>query len=1272
MKALLKEFLMEIRTSRARFISIFFIVGMGVAFYSGIFTAAPDMRLTSDFYYDTNQLMDLRVMGTMGLTEEDVQALEALEGVESAEGAYATDVLCGKEELQTVIHVESISEKMNQFLPQKGRIPEKSGECFLDESYADAFGYQVGDTIVFRQTQENPFLKKETYTVTGIGNSVMYISLLRGNTTLGSGEVSGFAYVLPEDFEQEVYTQIYLKAQGAENLVSYTKAYDDLLAEIQETVEGLEEERSQFRYETIVSEAQGELDDARKELDDARKEAQEELEKAEKELLDGEKELKEGKEKYEEGKKEYEDGKKQLEEAKDEIASGKNQIAQAKQELSSGQSQLEAAKQQVSEGWIQLAPAKEQLASGQAQLEAAKEELDAGYAELASGKEQLTEGKAQLEAAKEELVAGQSQLDSVKAELSAGKAELESNEAALLEQKTACENGLAQVEAGEMELLSQKEALTALQSTLSAKQQQYDSAVAEGILTEEELGALAAELETLRVQEGQMSSVIAATQEQLSGERANLEGALFAVEGGLQQIEEKKAELAAIEAQIVSGQAELDAGAAQLASKEAELAAAETQIAESQKQLDAGQAEWSAKKVELDAGAAELKSSEAQLAAAQYEISVNEQTLAAGWYEVAQSEQQLAAGEAEIAENEGKLKEAEQELADGEAELADGEAELADGRKKYEDGKKEMEEEFAKAEEELSDAQEKIADIKVPEWYVSDRNALPEYTGYGDNAERIRNIGKVFPWLFFLVAALISLTTMTRMVEEQRTQIGTMKALGYGKFAVAFKYLGYAFLATAGGSVVGVLIGEKILPWIIIKAYGVMYKEIAEVVQTRYEWKYALIGSCMVLLCTMGATFFSCYKTLMETPASLMRPPAPKEGKRTLLERIPFLWKSLSFSWKSTLRNMFRYKKRLLMTIFGIAGSMALMLIGFGIHDSIMGIALIQYEDLHHYDGMLICDEEATEEEKEELLQYVKNNEKISSVTSVELTTMTVSTGKADLSVYLYVPENLETFREDVTLRNRESGELYELTDAGAAVSEKTAKMLNLQVGDEIILENQQKQYAAKIAVITENYMGHYIYMSPKVYEETFGEEAQCLHMVFKVTEEAKGEIESMGNEILTYPAALSINYTESIAGQLERMLGSLGMVIAVLIISAGMLAFVVLYNLNNINITERQRELATLKVLGFYDNEVSMYVFRENILLTLIGILAGCGLGKLLHRFIIVTVEVDAVMFGRNVNLISFVYCAVITVLFSLFVNGVMHFKLKKINMVESLKSVE
>ncbi|MCQ4799904.1 MULTISPECIES: FtsX-like permease family protein [Blautia] len=1285
MKALHKDFWMEIRKSKARFISIFLIVALGVAFFSGIQASSPDMRYSGDAYYEAAKLMDLKIQGTLGLTQRDVKAVSDIDDVELAEGSYSTDVMSGEDDARKVLHLESISSNFNLLTADEGRIPEKSGEIFLDKPFAKNRGYKIGDTISVSEDGDSELLKKTTYTVVGIGSSPLYISFNRGNTTLGSGEVSGFGYILPEDFEQEAFTQIYIMVHESGDVISYTDAYDNLIRKIQKRVEGIEKEQCSLRYDEIVAEANEKLDDARKELEDGKKESEEKLGDAKKKLDDGQK-------KYEDGKKEYEDGKQQLSDAKKELTDGKQQLADGRKQIEDGWSQLNSAKQQVEDGLSQLNTARSQLADSEAQINEKQAELTAGYEQLNAAKQQVSDGEVQLREAEKTLESKQAELDSGREQLETGKNTIKETKTALTGQKEQCEAGLVQVSEGESQISSSEEALSgqqaqldeltsqkeALSSQAAELQAQYDAGVEAG-KTEEELAELSTQIQTLNGQISAMEEQINAGQAQIDGAqaeltakkselaqtRAELESSLGQINEGFSQIKEQEETLSRTEAQLNEGQEELDKGKKELETKKAELSAAKEEIAVNQATLDDGQSQLDSARAQLSSGRQQLEEKQAQLNAGQAEIQANTEKLTSSQAELDANEQKLLDGEKEIRENEQKLKDAKKDL-------EDAKKKLSDGKKEYQDGKKEADDKIAEAQQKIEDAQKEVDDIETPEWIVTDRNDLPEYSDFGDNAERLKNIGKVFPMIFFLVAALISLTTMTRMVEEQRTQIGTMKALGYGKASIASKYLSYAFLATVGGSIAGVLFGEKVLPFIIIQAYGIMYWNIGDHMQLDYELQYALIASGAAVICTMGATLFSCAKTLAETPASLMRPPAPKEGKRILIERISFIWKHLSFSWKSSMRNLFRYKKRLFMTIFGIAGSMGLMLVGFGLYDSIMDIAILQYDQIQHYDAMVINDEDATDSQEKDLLKFLDGNSEIDHYTRVQLTKMTAPKEKGSVSIYVYVPENTENFKEDVTLRDRKSHEQYELTDDGAVICEKTASLIGVKTGDEITLEKDNRKYKVKITAVTENYMGHYVYMTPPCYEKTFGEKPEYSSTVYTMKEDAESDLETLGNAILKYPAALSISYTSSTAGQVERMLGSLGAVIWVLIISAGMLAFVVLYNLNNINITERQRELATLKVLGFYDGEVSQYVFRENILLSFIGILAGAVFGIFLHRYVITTVEVDAVMFGRNIKPISFVYSGIITFGFSMFVNMVMHFKLKKINMVESLKSVE
>ena len=1356
MKALRKEFWMEIRKSKSRFISILLIVALGVAFFSGIQASSPDMRYSGDAYYDESSLMDIKVVGTMGLTSDDVSSIESIDGIESAEGAWSTDVMCGEGQKQKVLHIESINDTVNKLDVQEGRLPEKSGEIFLDSTFASSNEYKVGDKVALREEGDSPVLVTTEYTVVGTGRSPLYISFNRGNTTLGTGEVNGFGYVLPEDFDQEIYTQIYVTVHGAKGLTSYTDGYENLIAKIKDRVENIADDRCQIRLAAVKADAQEEINDAQKKLDDGKKEADEKLADAKEELDKGEKDLEDGRNEYEDGKSQLEDakteladGKKQLEDAKTELTDGKNQLEDAKAQLADGKSQLESARSQLSssksqldtarsqldDGWSQVNAAKAQLADGQAQLDSAQKQVTSGLAELeenqktldenkaklADGKAQIEAGEQQLEAAKQTLTTKQSELDQSKAEIIAGQQQIESTRTQLNAQKQQITDGLSQVSAGEAQLQdgisaleSAKAQLTELQSQLEIVRASYNAALENPDASQEEIDILAAQVSALEEQEAAVSQQIQASEaqiesqrQQLAATRSELESGLAAVENGLSQLSQKESELNAGREQITAGQAEIDAGWIQIQEQENTLAASKAEIEAGEQELEKGQKQLKAAKkklnkaqkeidsnaetlaagqAELDANVAKLNDSEAQYASGleQYnsgarQIAENEAKLTSGEQEIAENEAKLADGEKEIADNEKKLADGEKEITDNEKKLQDaakdlkkGEKDLADGKKEYEDAKKDAEDEIAENQQKLNDAKKELEDLEMPEWMVTDREDLPEYTDYGDNADRLRNIGQVFPVIFFLVAALISLTTMTRMVEEQRTQIGTLKALGYKKSAIAAKYICYAFFATLLGSVLGMLIGEKIIPYIIITAYGIMYHNVANTISIDYQPGFALIASAASVVCTVGATLFASGKELQETPASLMRPPAPKEGKRVLLERLTFIWKHLSFSWKSTIRNLFRYKKRLIMTVFGIAGSMGLMLVGFGIQDSISDIAAIQYRELQHYDGMVIEDSDATEEEHAELFEYMKENEQIAHCNRVQMTKISAPKGSSSVSIYLFVPESLSEFAKDVTLKNRITGETYELTDEGAAISEKTASLLGLKVGDMIPLKKGDKEYKVRVAVITENYMSHYLYMTPRVYEQTFGEKPEYENIVFTMQEDCKDDLEMAGSRILANPGALSISYTSSLASQVDRMLSTLDAVILVLIVSAGMLAFVVLYNLNNINITERQRELATLKVLGFYDGEVSQYVLRENVILTVLGIMFGAVFGILIHRYVITTVEVDAVMFGRNIKPLSFLYSGILTSIFSIVVNGVMHFKLKTIDMVESLKSVE
>ena len=697
----------------------------------------------------------------------------------------------------------------------------------------------------------------------------------------------------------------------------------------------------------------------------------------------------------------------------------------------------------------------------------------------------------------------------------------------------------------------------------------------------------------------------------------------------------------------------LDKKEAALLGQEQTLAAQEEELLSAGRQITDGKSQIAAARSQLDSTKSQITDGKAQILSAWALLNEKEDTLNASKAQLASGEQELADGRSKY---EQAAKEAEEQITDGQAKITDGEKQLTDARQK------------------IADAKAEIKKIENPKWYVQTReDALTEYQGYGDNADRMRSIGKVFPVLFFLVAALISLTTMTRMVEEQRVQIGTMKALGYGKAAIAGKYIGYALIATLGGSIFGVLAGEKILPFIIIYAYMILYKHLPAIL-VPYHMSYALQASGIAVACTLIATIASCYKELAAEPAELMRPAAPKQGKRILLERIGIIWKHLNFTWKSTVRNLIRYKKRFFMTIFGIGGCMALMVVGFGLKDCIYEIVSLQYEKVQFYDAATYMSDDISEENRQQLHDYLDQNADIKETIEARMQKTDVKSASGKKTLYLMVPSDNEKIEDFLSFHSRTNkDEVYSLKKDEVILTEKMASLLNVKVGDELTIEDEDKgDQTVTVGAICENYMSHYLYLSPEKYEELYGVPAEYNTIIYSVKDGKDDQIEKIGTKLLSMDGVLNVSYTSSIEGRLDDMLRSLNLVIVVLIVSAGMLAFVVLYNLNNINITERQRELATLKVLGFYDGEVASYVYRENILLTIIGSVVGMVLGNLLHRYIILTVEVEEAMFGRQIHWQSYLYSFLFTVAFSLFVNWVMFYKLKKIDMVESLKSVE
>lgn len=608
------------------------------------------------------------------------------------------------------------------------------------------------------------------------------------------------------------------------------------------------------------------------------------------------------------------------------------------------------------------------------------------------------------------------------------------------------------------------------------------------------------------------------------------------------------------------------------------------------------------------------------------------------------------------------------EFEDNKKKLENSKIELTKNREEYNNSKEKFNKEILDAENKITKAEEDLKNLPEGKWYVLDRDSHYSFVDYENNAESIDKLAKVFPIFFFLVAALVCLTTMTRMVDEQRINIGTLKALGYSKYKIISKYIIYAFLASFIGSIVGLAIGFTLFPIIIFNAYGIMYS--LPKIELGFNLQIALIIIIIAVLVTTIASFSACYKELMETPSVLMRPRAPKIGKRILLERFTRFWNNLSFTGKVTTRNIFRYKKRFLMTVFGIAGCTALILTGFGVKDSIKTIVDRQFGYILKYNLSINLDKEISNIEKENTISDINNINEIKNTLMVLSNNIKIYTDKGEKDGYIIVPENTSNFDDFINLENRKSKEKISLTDEGIIISEKVAKQSNIDIGDFVNIGLDNSTYYLKVIGIAENYTFNYIYMNNEYYKKIFNKEP-VYNTILANTEKIQND-KDFSKGLMEHESIKGVSFNTSIKENFDNTIKSLNSVVLIMIISAGALAFIVLYNLTNVNISERIREIATIKVLGFYDKEVSAYIYRENIILTILGIFFGGFIGAFLHRFIMITVEIDNMMFGRNIDYKSFIYSALLTIIFSVMVNIAMYYKLKKVQMVESLKSVD
>ena len=1282
--AFAKGVLRSIRGSLGRFLAIMGIVALGCGFYAGLQMCGPNMRLAVDRYYDETQLWDLRVVSTLGFKDADVKRIASTEGVSAAVASHTVDVMARLGNEQVAVRISSLGSKtattltaadaggrpgggpvVNRLILREGRWPTSAEECVVS---ADVSGASVNDRVEVLSggADHDRGLRVRKLVVVGTVSSSNYVYTGNlGSTSLASGKIEQCLFVTDDAFGEDTpYTDVYLKVSGADGLQSSSDAYEEKVSEVKGRMEARSGDLSRARQADLKAQAQVTLNEKVKEYQRKRDESYGRLADAKDQLDDAEQRIVDGQGKLDEGQREYDEG----------LATYRGKRADAERRLSDAQARID---------------------SGRGELDAQRDRLAAGERAWRQGYDQLS---SQLAFAGVTAPSAQGYVDELDARLTqaeAAKAQLAGLQGQLAQAREAT---------GEANRRRVNEGINELRPKISELEDKRERAQGALDVLRGRRGEAQVQLNDLDVRIRDTQANI----DRLEAERDKLGSAflqeqaqsLAAAKAALGKLKEKRlsvqADLSKLDAAVGEAEATvraIDEGLATARSSLARLQEAQEQIQEAEQgipQLEAGigqiqgrlpsdddiaaltSARDSARRLAdtrevLDEGASQLSSAQKRLDASQAELRLQRKDAA----------HQLASAK-------GRLEAAAGELRRSRDQLAEARVQHDEGLASYTDSKAEVDKRFSKAWQEIQDAQRSIDEIALPDVYTLDRSQSESAATYQADTKRMDNIANVFPLMFFLVAALVALTTMTRMVDDERVQIGTYKALGYGKARIAGRYLLYALVAAGVGATLGVIVLSQLLPYIIMSAYSIIYAVPPLDLPLPVDWGVALSAAGLGVGVTLLTTWVTVYSSLREPPATLMLPRAPKAGRRILLEHVTPIWRRLSFSWKVTARNLFRYKRRLLMTIIGISGCASLLLVGFGLHDSIWDIIDLQYGPIIHYDTTVGLSDASTELDVSAVTDYLGSAGGASDIVRVQRESMqatgtgpsTSATSKTHVTVI--VPQDSLQAQEAVTFRDRTTGAAVAFDDDAVLVTEKLASLYGIRAGDQLMLFDQDDAgnaigtgHALTVTGVTENYVANLVYVGRGAW--------RSVSPVTPVFSTIFCNVPDTGDVRATVSARLhdmtgvsTVTFSDEAINQYRHVLSVVDMVVVVLIVSAAALAFIVLYNLTNINVEERLREIAALKVLGFTKREVYAYIFREIMLLALMGDVTGMLLGIWLERFVITTAEVDYVMFGRSIHPLSFVYAFALTLVFSALVMLVMRRKLDRVDMVESLKSVD
>ncbi|MDM8271660.1 FtsX-like permease family protein [Thermophilibacter provencensis] len=1378
--------LRTVRGSLKRFVALATITALGVTMLTGLRAACVDLRNSADAFFDEQHLFDVRVQSTLGLTDEDVEALAALDGVELAEGGWAEAAYTTVGSASEKVDVKALSPSgMNEPAVLEGRLPEASDEIAVTARYLKDSGLALGDTVTFHGDEDDEpaadqdekdqdekdqdekddgplddsseVFERRDYTIVGSVLDPMEINAGEGTMSFRSSGASQYSFFLtPDCVTAEVYTVVYLTVEGASDPLCYSADYEKIVDDVMQNVEDARGERERARGESLRA-------DATEEVDEAEAEALEELADAEQEIEDGQAELDDGRAEVADGQAELDE---QRADALAQLDDAQATIDDGRAELEEGSAQLDDARQELEEGIREyneaLPGAEQQLKDGQAQLDAARDELysttipglevqrdeveatidtltqtvetiDDGVAEMADGidamaqslpqggdelseiatgvrdswaevvsaaqdgdkddqddavegfsdalgeaattltpvSESLAQTVEQLSAQAEKLPSQIESIDEGIAQLDLGIDQAEKGVAAIDEQLAALEAGEApeddqKPDDGVSEDVGEAEAPADSEASVEPETAE-DDAADEDPEAPVDPEALADPLvEALLAKRAELQATLdalLAQREELSATREQAVLAQEAIPEQLKSLEESQEGLQQI-ISLGTADPKSDESAAAMARGRIQAADGLVQARDGLAQLESGiaqakataEAEFPKQQALIDQGWQDLRNAYEQLVSAQEIIEQSERELADGYAE-------LESGQAELDEQRAdalaQLADAQQQLDDALAEIAEGQAELDDARATFE-------QERSDALAEIADAREEIEDIPDATWYVQDRSSLSSYASVDSDASSIEAIGTVIPVVFFVVAVLISLTTMTRMVEEERGLVGLYKALGYGRARILSKYVLYALAACLFGGVVGNVLGYVVLPAIIFTIFSTMYA--LPYFLYGFDPLWALAAFALFAAGIVGATLITCWREMRESPASLMLPKAPKAGSRIFLEYIGPVWSRLGFLNKVTARNLFRYKRRFFMTVFGIAGCVALLVTGFGIRDTVISLSPRQYGDagVIAYDLMAVTSTDDLDAVVDDLLA----DDEVSDLVLVYIDSLTVSFGEDKESVQLIVvPEGSSV--EDYVKLEGASGEVS-LDEAQAVITKNAEQVMGLSVGSVIHLQDSTlAEGEAHVGAIVDNYLGNTLYMTEAAYEEAFDQELEPNGVLAHLTGDADEQI-ALSERLSADGRYLSVVSTQKLVNDFSSAFTLINTVVYVVIILAAALSFTVVFTLSNTNISERERELATIKVLGFKRPEVHRYINKETLILTGIGVVVGLPVGYALARSLTWILRMPSLYFDVVVDPLTYVVSAVLAFAFTLVVNLITNRSLDRIDMVGALKSAE